>query len=137
MRVTMNIGWVIAAALLPLLAGLLVAWPLWRKRVKDEMGTIAGGFVVFACAIRFHRARVRRDREDLGQLRRAPGRVPVFTAALQPLRDLRRRRDGAGVRAVCRRAQDRGTIAPAVATAVYRAGSSRTTITLLEPCRRS
>ena len=53
MRVTMNIGWVIAAALLPLLAGLLVAWPLWRKRVKDEMGTIAGGFVVFACAIGF------------------------------------------------------------------------------------
>ena len=53
MWVTMNLWWVAAAAVLALLVALLVAWPFWRKRVGDEMGTIIGAFVVFACVILF------------------------------------------------------------------------------------
>jgi hypothetical protein len=49
----MNPWWVAAAAVLPLLVALLVAWPFWRKRVGDEMGTVMGAFVVFTCVILF------------------------------------------------------------------------------------
>lgn len=49
----MSVGWVVAAAVLPLLVGLLVAWPFWRRRVKDEIGTVTGGFVVWACVVGF------------------------------------------------------------------------------------
>jgi hypothetical protein len=53
MSVTMSVGWLVVATVVPLLAGLFVAWPFWRRRVKDEMGSIAGTFVVFTCLVGF------------------------------------------------------------------------------------
>jgi hypothetical protein len=52
-KIGMSLGWVAAAAVLPLLAALVVAWPFWRIRVRDEMGTILGAFVVFTCFVLF------------------------------------------------------------------------------------
>jgi len=43
--------WLAVVASVPFGAGLLVAWPFWKKGVKDEIGTIVGAFVVFACAL--------------------------------------------------------------------------------------
>ena len=49
----MNLVWVAVAAVVPLCLGVLAAWPLWRRRVKDEMGTIAGAAVVLIATIYF------------------------------------------------------------------------------------
>ena len=49
----MNYMWVAVAAVLPLLAALLVAWPFWSKRAADEIGAIVGALVVFACVLLF------------------------------------------------------------------------------------
>lgn len=53
MRVTTNVVWLVAAAVVPLLAGLLLALPFWIKRVKDEIGSVVGALVVFACVVGF------------------------------------------------------------------------------------
>lgn len=52
-RIDMNVTWVIAAAVLPTLAGLLVAAPLWRLRLSDDLGSIAGAGVVFTFVVAF------------------------------------------------------------------------------------
>jgi Na+/proline symporter len=49
----MNYMWIAVAAVLPLLAALLVAWPFWIKRASDEIGAIVGALVVFACVVFF------------------------------------------------------------------------------------
>jgi MFS superfamily sulfate permease-like transporter len=49
----MDYLWVAVAAVLPLLAALVVAWPFWIKRVADEMGAIVGALVVFTCVVFF------------------------------------------------------------------------------------
>jgi len=53
MNVPMHWSWVLLAATAPLFVGALVAWPFWRMRVKDEMGTIAGVAVVMIFAVFF------------------------------------------------------------------------------------
>src|SRR6187402_682730 len=53
MRLTMSLTWIGIAAVLPILAGLLVAWPLWARRIGDEIGSIAGAGVIFTFVIIF------------------------------------------------------------------------------------
>jgi hypothetical protein len=50
-RIEMNTAWIWVAATIPLVTGLLVAYPLWRRRVSDEMGSIAGTFVILLMAV--------------------------------------------------------------------------------------
>jgi hypothetical protein len=49
----MDLTWVGIAAVLPVIAGVVVAFPLWWARVRDEMGTIAGAGVVLLFAVFF------------------------------------------------------------------------------------
>lgn len=49
----MNLTWVIVASLAPVTAALAVAWPFWKRRVADEIGSIAGSAVVLCCALGF------------------------------------------------------------------------------------
>jgi 4-amino-4-deoxy-L-arabinose transferase-like glycosyltransferase len=46
MRHQMNLAWLALAILLPAIASLLVAWPLWARQVRDEIGSITGAAVV-------------------------------------------------------------------------------------------
>jgi hypothetical protein len=43
--------WIAVAVVVPLVAGLLAAWPLWRRRVRDEMGAIVGAGVILLCVV--------------------------------------------------------------------------------------
>jgi apolipoprotein N-acyltransferase len=52
-RVDMNLTWVAAAAVVPLITGLLVAWPFWWTRASDEMGSVAGSAVVLLFTVTF------------------------------------------------------------------------------------
>ena len=46
--------WLIAtAATAPLILGGLAAWPFWRKRVTDDIGSIVGAGVVLTSAVGF------------------------------------------------------------------------------------
>jgi hypothetical protein len=49
----MNLVWVAAAAVVPLVAGMLTSAPLWRRRVRDDMGSIAGVGVVLFFVVTF------------------------------------------------------------------------------------
>ena len=51
MRDSLSLTWVFVAALVPITFALLLARPLWHRRVRDEGGTIAGAAVVFACSV--------------------------------------------------------------------------------------
>jgi hypothetical protein len=53
MRVEMNMVWVAVAAVLPLVAGLLAAWPMWRRRARDEIGTIVGAGIILVFVVAF------------------------------------------------------------------------------------
>jgi hypothetical protein len=53
MRVEWNLMWVYWALWLPLVIGLLAAWPFWMKRVTDELGSIVGCGFVFIFALAF------------------------------------------------------------------------------------
>ena len=53
MRVEMSIAWLAVGLVLPLAAGLVVAYPLWKRRVSDDMGSIAASGVVFVFAVLF------------------------------------------------------------------------------------
>lgn len=53
MRIDMNLHWVALACVLPLAVAVAVAWPMWRARVKDEMGSIAATGVVLLFSIGF------------------------------------------------------------------------------------
>lgn len=86
----MNLWWVAAAAVLPLLVALLVAWPFWRKHVGDEMGTVVGAFVVFTCVILFvGREYVEIKKIETACIEREIG-LPILSQALYPVHDLRR-----------------------------------------------
>ena len=45
--------WILIAAMVPIGVALLVAWPMWRRRVRDEGGAVAGATVVFAFSVAF------------------------------------------------------------------------------------
>ena len=45
-----NWGWIVLAAAVPPAAGLLIAWPFWRKR-QPIFGNIAATAVIFAAAV--------------------------------------------------------------------------------------
>jgi len=49
----MNTTWVLVALGLPIAVGLLVAWPLWTRRVGDEMGAVAGAGVILMFVVAF------------------------------------------------------------------------------------
>jgi hypothetical protein len=49
----MNLVWVAAASTVPLIPACLVAWPLWTRRVADNMGAIAGASVVLVAMVGF------------------------------------------------------------------------------------
>ena len=51
MRDSLSLTWVFVAAILPMAVALIIALPLWHRRIKDEGGTIAGAAVVFACSL--------------------------------------------------------------------------------------
>ena len=51
MRVVMNTAWIAVAAIVPLVAGLLAAWPFWRRRVRDDMGPVVGAGVILLCVV--------------------------------------------------------------------------------------
>jgi len=74
----LNLVYVAVAAVLPIVTGILIAWPLWRMRVRDEMGTIAGAGVVLLFAVFFI---AREFGEVQGTLARciADGRLCRFT----------------------------------------------------------
>jgi hypothetical protein len=46
MRAGMNLSWLGLAIVLPIVAALLIARPLWVRQARDEMGSIAGAAVV-------------------------------------------------------------------------------------------
>jgi hypothetical protein len=45
--------WVAASVVVPLVVGLAVAWPLWRRPSRDPVGSIAGAGVALAFAVGF------------------------------------------------------------------------------------
>ena len=49
----MNLWWVAAASTIPLIPALLAAWPLWTRRVSDNMGAIVGSGVVLVGVVGF------------------------------------------------------------------------------------
>ena len=49
----LSFAMVASAAAIPLTLAVLAAWPLWKRHVRDEMGSILGAFIAFACAIGF------------------------------------------------------------------------------------
>ena len=51
MRDSLNISWIVVAAIVPLGVAILAARPLWLKRVSDEVGTMAGAAIVLAFSI--------------------------------------------------------------------------------------
>jgi hypothetical protein len=52
MRTIAMSPWLLAtAAVVPLAIGLAVAWPLWRRRLRDEIGSISGAAVVLVWTI--------------------------------------------------------------------------------------
>jgi len=53
MRDRMSLLWILAATLAPIGVALLVAWPMWRRRVTDEGGAVAGAAIVFAFSVAF------------------------------------------------------------------------------------
>jgi hypothetical protein len=52
-RVNLNLTWIGVALVLPLMLGVLVAWPFWLKRVRDDIGTITGAGVILLFAVFF------------------------------------------------------------------------------------
>ncbi|HYH41193.1 MAG TPA: hypothetical protein VD867_04350 [Burkholderiales bacterium] len=48
---TISLYWVGIAAVAPMVAALVTAWPFWRRVTRDPVGTIAGCFVVFGFAV--------------------------------------------------------------------------------------
>ena len=53
MRIPMSWWLLVTAATVPLAAGLVTAWPLWRRRVGDSMGAVAGSAVVLIFTVGF------------------------------------------------------------------------------------
>jgi hypothetical protein len=53
MRIEMELHWVAFASVLPFALALAVAWPFWRARVRDEMGSIVAAGVVLLCSVGF------------------------------------------------------------------------------------
>lgn len=49
----MSLGWIACAVVLPVICGLIVAYPFWSRRVSDDMGSIAGAGVILACVVAF------------------------------------------------------------------------------------
>ena len=45
-HVGLNHTWMLTAAIVPLIVGLIVAWPLWRRRVSDDMGSVLAAGVI-------------------------------------------------------------------------------------------
>jgi hypothetical protein len=45
--------WVVSSLAVPFVLSLAVAWPLWRRRSRDPVGSVAGGGVALAFAVAF------------------------------------------------------------------------------------
>jgi hypothetical protein len=50
---TMSWFWIGLAIVLPLVLGIGIAWPFWRKPSRDPVGTVLGAFVVVAFGVAF------------------------------------------------------------------------------------
>ena len=53
MRVEMSTAWVAISVVVPLVVGVLVAFPLWIKRVSDDMGSVVGAGIVLLFTVAF------------------------------------------------------------------------------------